>query len=318
MKLAAPLMLAAAMSGAPDVEAASHVAQPAAEVRYRTVRVGAVDVFVREAGPEGAPAVLLLHGFPSSSFMFRDLIPRLATRYRVVAPDYPGFGLTEVPAQFQPSFDAYARLMLELVDELRLDEYALYVQDYGAPVGFRLALLAPRRVSAIVVQNGNAYEEGLSSEWQGLKAFWQEPSRENRERLRAWLNPEGIRQQYVAGVPARHLDRLSPDTWSLDWERLSRPGNIDLQLDLFADYRGNVVLYPQIQQFLRDRKPPLLIAWGRHDVYFTEAGARAYQRDVPDAELHLLDASHFALETHGAQIAGLMLEFLDRRVSRGE
>jgi pimeloyl-ACP methyl ester carboxylesterase len=298
-----------------ELSTATSAASPPA-VEHRAVYIDGVRIFYREAGPRDAPTLLLLHGFPSSSFMFRELIPRLADRWHVIAPDYPGFGDSDFPppGEYEYSFAQLTRTVDKFTIALGLARYALYIQDYGAPIGLRLALAHPERLTALIVQNGNAYEEGLSAAWDPLKAFWREPSRENRERLRGWLTPEGIRQQYIAGVPEAQLASFAPDGWTLDWARLSRPGNIDVQIGLFGDYRGNVDLYPRFQQFLRTHRPPTLIVWGRHDPFFTEAGARAYLRDLPDAELHLLDAGHFALETRGAEISGRMREFLARRL----
>jgi pimeloyl-ACP methyl ester carboxylesterase len=285
-------------------------------IAYRSVEIDGVRVFYREAGSRGAPVVVLLHGFPSSSHMYRNLIPALADRFRVIAPDYPGFGHSDFPdpRRFHYGFAGYARLVHRFVDELSLDRYALYVQDYGAPIGLRLALLAPARVTALVVQNGNAYLEGLSAGWDPLRAYWRDPSPANRENLRGWLTADGIRLQYIAGLEPDQAARICPDTWTLDWLLLNRPGNIDVQLDLFGDYQANVALYPAFQQFFRERQPPALIAWGKRDPFFTVEGARAYLRDLPDAELHLLDAGHFALETHGNEIATLMRDFLSRRL----
>jgi pimeloyl-ACP methyl ester carboxylesterase len=290
---------------------------PASGIAYRNVEVDGVRIFYREAGPADAPTVLLLHGFPSSSHMFRELIPALADRWHVVAPDYPGFGHSDFPDRdrFQYGFDAYACLMERFVQRLGLVRYALFIQDYGAPIGLRLALLAPERVNALIVQNGNAYEEGLSAAWDALKEHWRNPTPSSREQLRGWLSAEGIREQYTAGLSPEQAARISPDTWTLDWSLLNRPGNIDLQLDLFTDYRGNVALYPQFQRFLREHRPPTLIVWGHHDPFFTVEGARAYRRDNPNAELHLLDAGHFALETHAGEIAALMREFLGRHLT---
>jgi pimeloyl-ACP methyl ester carboxylesterase len=284
-------------------------------VEHRTVEVDGVTVFYREAGPRDAPTVLLLHGFPSSSFMYRDLIPALADRWHVVAPDYPGFGQSAFPraGEFAYTFERYARLMEAFVREQRIDRFVLYVQDYGAPIGLRLALMKPERLAGLIVQNGNAYEEGLSNAWDPLKAYWRDPSGSNREKLRGWLNADGVRLQYVAGVPKELLPRFSPDTWTLDWSLLARPGNIDVQLDLFGDYRTNVELYPQFQAMLRERRPPTLVVWGEYDPFFTPAGARAFKRDVPDAEVHLLPTGHFALETHGAEIAARIRAFLARK-----
>ncbi|HEX2249166.1 MAG TPA: alpha/beta hydrolase [Gemmatimonadales bacterium] len=283
-------------------------------VRHHRVEVDGIHVFFREAGPSDAPALLLLHGFPSSSHMFRALIPALAKHYRVVAPDYPGFGQSDFPDPkvFSYSFGAIARLMERFTETIGLRRFAIYIQDYGAPVGLRLALANPGRITDLIVQNGNAYEEGLSPAWDPLKQYWQHPTPVNREQLRGWLDAEGVRQQYVAGVPARLLPLFSPDTWTLDWALLSRPGNIDAQLDLFYDYRTNLSLYPEFHDFFRRYKPPTLIVWGRHDPFFTVQGAEAYRRDLPDAELHYLDTGHFALETHGDRIAALIREFMAR------
>jgi pimeloyl-ACP methyl ester carboxylesterase len=302
-------------TAAANPQAAPTVA-PAAAITYRSVAIDGVRIFYREAGPADAPALLLMHGFPSSSHMYRDLMPRLADRYRVIAPDYPGFGYSDFPdpKAFGYSFERYAQVVDRFVAHLGLARYALYIQDYGAPVGLRLALLAPERVSALIVQNGNAYDEGLSRDWDALKAHWREPTPASREQLRGWLTADGIRQQYTAGLGEAQAARISPDGWNLDWLLLNRPGNIDVQLDLFADYRSNVELYPRFQRFFREHRPPTLIVWGRNDPFFTVEGAKAYQRDLPDAELHLLDAGHFALETHAAEIAALMREFLGRRL----
>ena len=285
-------------------------------VRHRRATVGGVEVFYREAGPRDAPAVLLLHGFPTSSHMFHHLIPALADRHRVVAPDYPGFGFSAFPGRdrYPYSFAAYTDTIAGLTDAIGLTRYTLYIQDYGAPIGLRLALARPERVAGLIVQNGNAYEEGLSDAWAPIKAYWERPTPENRERLRAWLDPAGIRLQYVAGLPEALVERVAPETWTLDWALLSRPGNIDLQLDLFGDYRTNVALYPAFQAFFRSHRPPTLIAWGRHDPFFTVEGAKAYTRDLPDAELHFLDAGHFALESHAPQVTALIEDFLPRRV----
>ncbi|HYF39858.1 MAG TPA: alpha/beta hydrolase [Gemmatimonadales bacterium] len=288
-------------------------------VRHRQVTVDGIEIFYREAGPEDAPVLLLLHGFPSSSHMFRHLLPQLQRDYRLIAPDYPGFGQSEFPspAEFSYTFENLAGVMQRFIRTIRLDRYALYIQDYGAPVGLRLALADPERITGLVVQNGNAYEEGLSRDWDPLRDYWRHPTQANRERLRTWLDPEGIRQQYVAGVPDRLLQLFSPDTWTLDWARLSRPGNLDAQLDLFYDYRTNLELYPAFHEFFRRFQPPTLIVWGRHDPFFTVAGAEAFRRDLPAAELHYLDTGHFALETHCEEIATLIHEFMGRQVVEG-
>lgn len=285
--------------------------------RHRSVRVEGLDIFYREAGRPEAPAVLLLHGFPTSSHMFRHLIPALADRYRVVAPDYPGFGYSSFPAreEFQYSFENLARVMAGFTDAVGLSRYALYIQDYGAPVGLRLALSRPHAVRALITQNGNAYEEGLSPLWAPLKAYWGDPSEANRKVLSGWLGEDGTRLQYSAGVREDQLERLAPDNWVLDWEKLRRPGNTDVQIDLFGDYRTNVELYPRFQQFLRSMSPPTLILWGKNDPFFTIAGAKAFLRDVPRAQLDLVDASHFLLETHGPYAAHRITRFLERAVS---
>lgn len=303
---------------ASELATAATPVPPAHAVHHRTVVVDGVRLFYRESGPADAPVLLLLHGFPTSSFMYRDLMPRLSDRWRVIAPDYPGFGASEFPpaTAYEYTFANLAHTLGRFTEELGLRRYALYIQDYGAPTGLRLALSHPDRVSALIVQNGNAYEEGLSGAWDPLKAYWRKPTPATREELRGWLTEEGMRQQYLAGMPASEVEKFSPDTWTLDWLRLSRPGNIDVQIGLFGDYQSNVALYPEFQEFLRKRRPPTLIVWGRFDPFFTEAGARAYLRDVPDAELHLLDAGHFALETRGAEIAATMRDFLERRLRR--
>lgn len=281
-------------------------------VRHRTVKVDGLDVFYREAGRPDAPAVLLLHGFPTSSHMFRHLIPVLAEEYRVVAPDYPGFGYSSFPTreQFRYSFANLARVIAGFTDAVGLARYALYIQDYGAPVGLRLALERPTAIAALITQNGNAYEEGLSPLWAPLKGYWAEPSDKNREALRAWLNEAGIRLQYAAGVSNGLTERLAPDSWKLDWELIQRPGNIDVQLDLFGDYRTNVELYPRFQQFFRGYRPPTLVLWGKNDPFFTVAGAEAFLRDLPSAQFELVDGSHFLLETHGPYAAHRIRHFL--------
>ena len=285
-------------------------------VRHRRIAIEGQDIFYREAGRPDAPAVLLLHGFPTSSHMFRHLIPALADRYRVVAPDYPGFGQSaSLDRRFRHSFETLARIVEAFTDAVRLTSYAIYIQDYGAPIGLRLALARPDRVQALIIQNGNAYEEGLSEGWTPLRAYWSEPTAENRAELHGWLNAEGVRLQYVAGAPEGEIERFAPESWVLDWHRMAQPGSIDYQLDLFGDYKSNVDLYPAFQAFFRERRPPALIAWGRYDPFFTVQGAEAYLRDLPDAELHFVDAGHFALESHAPDLIALIRDFLGRRVS---
>jgi pimeloyl-ACP methyl ester carboxylesterase len=288
------------------------------KVTYRTVKVGDLDIFYREAGPKDAPAVLLLHGFPTSSQMFRNLIPALADEYRVVAPDYPGFGHSSMPPRdrFAYTFDNLAGVVDAFTGAVGLTKYALYVQDYGAPVGYRLAVKHPERITAIVVQNGNAYAEGLDNDfWEPLKAYWREPaSKERREALRGTLTYEATRWQYTHGE--KNPELVSPDGPAHDQFLLDRAGNDEIQLDLFLSYGSNPPLYPRWQEYFRTHQPPVLIAWGKNDRIFPPAGAEPYRRDLKTLEYHLLDAGHFALETEGDAIAGLMREFLGRQVGK--
>lgn len=282
-------------------------------IALRRVAVGDVTVFCREAGDPAHPALLLLHGFPTSSHMFRDLIPLLADRFHLVAPDLPGFGFTAAPerGRFDYSFDGLAGVVQAFTDAIGLTRYAIYVFDYGAPVGFRLALARPDRVTAIVSQNGNAYEEGLSDGWAPLRAYWRDPTPANREALRVLLTLETTRWQYVHGTPDEEAVAL--EAWWLDHALMSRPGNDEIQLDLFGNYASNIALYPRFQDYFARHRPPLLAVWGRNDPFFLPAGAEAFRRDIPDAEVHLLDTGHFALETHAAEIADLIRDFLGRR-----
>jgi pimeloyl-ACP methyl ester carboxylesterase len=271
-----------------------------------------VDVFYRAAGDPGAPVVLLLHGFPTSSFMFRELIPRLADKFRVIAPDLPGFGFTEVPEKrkYTYSFDALARTMEAFTDALGLSRYAIYVFDYGAPTGFRLAMAHPERVSAIVSQNGNAYEAGLGDAWGPIRKYWAEPTAENREVIgKNILTLEGTRWQYTHGVA--NPESVAPESYTLDTALLERKGNKEIQLDLFLDYASNVKLYPKFQEYFRKSKPPLLAIWGKNDPFFIPAGAEAYRKDLPHAKVQFLDTGHFATETHVVEIAAAMREFLE-------
>jgi pimeloyl-ACP methyl ester carboxylesterase len=276
------------------------------------IQADGVTVFYREAGPKDGPVVLLLHGFPASSFQYRELIPRLADKYRVIAPDLPGFGFTEVPAErnYKYSFDAIAKTILAFTDALQLKRYALYVFDYGAPTGFRLAMAHPERITAIVSQNGNAYEQGLGDAWAPIQLYWREPTPAHRETVHQALSPEGIRWQYTVGVPDPSI--IKPEGYTLDAAMIARPGNMDIQLDLFLDYANNVKLYPAFQQYFREHKPPLLAIWGKHDPFFIPAGAEAFRRDNPNATVELLDTGHFALETHVTEIAIKMRELLTK------
>lgn len=277
---------------------------------FHTVEADGVKLFYREAGAADAPVVLLLHGFPSSSHMYRDLIPLLANKYRVIAPDLPGFGFTEVPAErnYVYTFDNLAATMEAFVQALKLSKYALYVFDYGAPTGFRLAAAHPERVTALVSQNGNAYLEGLGDAWAPLKKYWAEPNAENREVIRGFLNLEMTKWQYVHGVTAP--DRVAPESWYLDAALLQRPGNQEIQLDLFLNYASNLELYPVFQKFFREAQVPTLAIWGKHDPFFIPPGAEAYRRDNPNAVVKLLDTGHFALETHVDEIAAEMHKLL--------
>jgi pimeloyl-ACP methyl ester carboxylesterase len=274
------------------------------------VEADGVRVFYRAAGDPAAPVVLLLHGFPASSFMFRELIPRLAGNYHVIAPDLPGFGFTEVPSErkYPYSFDALAKTIDAFTEALNLKRYAIYVFDYGAPTGFRLATAHPERVTAIVSQNGNAYEEGLSSGWNPIQKYWKEPTAQNRAALEDFLTPESTKWQYTHGVS--NPESVPPEAYTLDAALLARPGNKDIQLDLFLDYASNVKLYPKFQEYFRKSQPPLLAIWGKNDPFFLPPGAEAFRKDLPKAKIQFLDTGHFALETHVAEIAAAMKDFL--------
>jgi pimeloyl-ACP methyl ester carboxylesterase len=284
--------------------------------RYQHAIVEGHKIFYREAGPRAASTILLLHGFPTSSHMFRNLIPALADRYHVVAPDLPGFGFSDAPdrSRFRYTFDNLARVIGGFTETIGLKQYAIYVFDYGAPVGFRLALVHPERVTAIVSQNGNAYEEGLSQGWNPIQRYWKEPTPENRAALREFLTPEATRSQYLYGVQDETL--VAPEAYALDSALLARPGNDDIQLDLFLDYASNVALYPKFQDYFRTKRPPLLAVWGKNDPFFLPPGAEGFKRDDPNAEVHFYDTGHFALETHYGEIAEAIRDFLDRKVTR--
>jgi pimeloyl-ACP methyl ester carboxylesterase len=279
---------------------------------YRSVNIDDLDVFYREAGNPAAPTLLLLHGFPTSSHMFRDLIPLLSDRFHVVAPDLPGFGRTTLPPgdKFNYTFENLAKVIGRFTEVIKLDRFALYIFDYGAPTGLRIALANPERVTAIISQNGNAYEDGLSDGWNPIERYWREPTDANRQALRQLLTPESIRWQYTHGVPDTSL--VAPDGSDLDSYYMTRPGADEAQLDLFLDYASNVALYPDFQAYFRKYQPPFLAVWGRNDPFFLPAGAEAYKRDLPEAEVQFLDTGHFALETHASEIAEAIGEFLER------
>jgi pimeloyl-ACP methyl ester carboxylesterase len=283
-------------------------------VTYHTAKVDGVDMFYREAGPKDAPVLLLLHGFPTSSHMFRNLIPQLADKYHVIAPDYPGFGQSGMPdrSKFAYTFDNYAQVVDKLIHQLGVNRYALYVMDYGAPVGFRLAAKNPERVTALIVQNGNAYHEGIEKFWDPIKTYWGTGGSTEREAIRWLTSLAATKWQYTNGVKDASL--VSPDTWTVDQALLDRPGNSEIQLDLFYDYRTNIPLYAQWQAYFRERKPATLVLWGKNDAIFVAAGAAPYKRDIPNTEVHLFDTGHFALETHGHEIARLIREFLSRNL----
>jgi pimeloyl-ACP methyl ester carboxylesterase len=278
-------------------------------ITYRTADVDSSKIFYREAGAPGAPKLLLLHGFPSAGHMFRDLIPLLADRFHIIAPDLPGFGNSTMPGR-GCTFDRIAETIDRFTEVVGFDCYAVYVFDYGAPTGFRLAVRHPDRITAIISQNGNAYEEGLSDGWNPIRAYWQDASAANREALRAFLKPEAVLWQYTHGVP--DTTRVSPDGYSLDNFYLARPGADEVQLDLFGDYKSNVALYPTFQTYFRTHKPPFLAVWGKHDPFFLPPGAEAFKRDMPDAVVRFFDTGHFALETHAVEIAAAIREFFDR------
>lgn len=286
-------------------------------VRYRTVEIDGLDVFYREAGPKDAPTVLLLHGFPTSSHMFRDLIPQLAEKYHVVAPDYPGYGLSSAPGveEFDYTFDSLAEVVAKFIDRVGLDRYSLYLMDYGAPIGFRIAAAAPERVESLIIQNGNAYEEGIDNPfWAPIKEYWADRTDAKGEALRGLLTIDATKWQYTHGV--RDVEAISPDTWGHVQPLLDRPGNQEIQLAMFFSYGSNPPLYPAWQEYLRKHQPPTLIVWGKNDAIFPDAGAYPYKRDLKNLEFHLFDTGHFALEEEGAEIARLMEDFLDRKVNR--
>jgi pimeloyl-ACP methyl ester carboxylesterase len=284
-------------------------------ISYKHAVVDGRKIFYREAGPTAAPAILLLHGFPTSSHMFRNLIPALADRFHVVAPDLPGFGFSDAPdrKQFRYTFESLAKVIGRFTETIGLEQFAIYVFDYGAPVGLRLALAHPERITAIISQNGNAYEEGLSEGWNPIQKYWKEPSAANRAALREFLTPEATRWQYEHGVPDVTL--IAPEAYQLDSALLARPGNDEIQLDLFLDYASNVALYPKFQQYFRSNQPPLLAVWGKNDPFFLPPGAEAFKRDNRNAEVRFYDTGHFALETHAQEIAGAIRDFLSRKLA---
>lgn len=284
-------------------------------IRYRSIPVNGHNIFYREAGPKTGATILLLHGFPTSSHMFRNLIPALADSYHVVAPDLPGFGFSDAPdrQRFSYKFENLAMVIDDFTRAIGLDRFVIYVFDYGAPVGLRFALAHPERVTAIISQNGNAYVEGLSEGWNPIQKYWKEPSNENRAALRQFLAPDTTKWQYLHGVSDPTL--VAPEAYQLDSALLARPGNDEIQLDLFLDYASNVGLYPKFQEYFRTKRPPLLAVWGKNDRFFLPPGAEAFHRDNPNAEVRFYDTGHFALETHGTEIAAAIRDFLGRKLT---
>jgi pimeloyl-ACP methyl ester carboxylesterase len=310
LSLVATVFLASASAFAAEPE------PPAEQVLYRTVEIDGLDIFYREAGSKGSPTILLLHGFPTSSHMFRELIPALADKYHVVAPDYPGFGNSSAPSveDFEYTFDNLAHVMEKFTERVGLKKYSIYLMDYGAPVGFRLATAHPERVAALIIQNGNAYDEGIDNEfWKPIKAYWQDRSKEQGDKLRSLLTLEATKWQYTHGV--RNVETISPDTWEHVQPLLDRPGNQEIQLALFHSYGSNPARYPEWQAYLRTHQPPTLIVWGTNDQIFPAGGAYPYQRDLTRLEFHLLDSGHFALESDGAMIARLIRAFLAKQLT---
>ena len=300
-------MTASATLAGPSAAPAESI--QASTVHYHTIRINDVDIFYREAGAESAPVLLLLHGFPTSSNMFRNLIPRLAASFRVIAPDYPGYGFSAMPDRknFAYTFENMTNIVEQLTEELELSKYLMYVMDYGAPIGYRLALRHPERVTGFIVQNGNAYEEGLLEFWDPIKKYWNDATTENRAALNFLATADATKWQYQNGV--KDLTLLDPTTWTLDQLGMDRPGNGDIQLDMLYDYRTNVPFYPDFQEFFRKYQPPMLIVWGKNDHIFPPEGAAPYKRDLPEVETHLIDTGHFALETHGEEIASRIEKF---------
>jgi len=307
------LTTALLLAGIVSPSRAAPIASTSASTAYHRVTVDGTRIFYREAGPPDAPTIVLLHGFPSSSRMFETLIPLLATRYHLIAPDYPGFGQSDAPSpvRYRYTFDHLAETTNALLDQLGLKHYTLYMQDYGGPVGFRIMVRHPERVDALIVQNANAYREGLGAKWAGIAAYWAHPQA-HPEIFTAFSSLEGAKQRHIAGSP--HPERYDPSLWADEYAMLSRPDEQEIQEDLLYDYRTNVASYPQWQAWLRTHRPPTLVLWGRYDLSFITPGALAYRRDVPDAEIHVLDAGHFALDESVDQIAALTKDFLDRKL----
>jgi len=312
--LAAGAWSSQASAGTP-MKTAAEVERSHTQTVHKTIVVNGQEIFYREAGPADAPTILLLHGFPTSSHMFRNLIPALADRFHLIAPDYPGFGNSAQPPMetFEYSFDNLAALMEGFVDKLNIKKYSLYLMDYGAPIGFRLAAKHPKQVQSLIVQNGNAYEEGLREFWDPIRVYWKDRTPENAQSLAQFISPDGVKWQYTHGV--RNEETISPDNWNMDLQHLTREGNPDIQLALFYDYQNNVPHYPAWQAYFRNYQPPTLIVWGKNDYIFPAEGAHPYKRDLQNLEFHLLDTGHFALEEDGRIIAGKIRQFLNKQVA---
>jgi pimeloyl-ACP methyl ester carboxylesterase len=285
-------------------------------VLNKTVKVDGVEIFYREAGPEKAPVILLLHGYPTSSHMFRNLMRDLSDKYRLVAPDYPGFGNSEQPPmdKFEYSFDNLSKIIEGFIDELKIDKYSIYLMDYGAPIGFRIAAKYPERIETLIVQNGNAYSEGLKDFWKPIKKYWNEKTIENGKALEGFHTLDGLKWQYTHGV--RNVDKISPDNWNMDLRHLTRDGNNDIQLELFYSYKTNVPLYPIWQKYFREYQPPILIVWGKNDYIFPAEGAHPYKRDLKNVDFNLLDTGHFALEEDGKKIEKSIRKFLKKNIKK--
>ncbi|MCI2256479.1 alpha/beta hydrolase [Domibacillus sp. PGB-M46] len=283
-------------------------------VQYKTVSINDINIFYREAGSTSNPTILLLHGFPSSSHMYRNLITKLMDEYHIIAPDYPGFGNSDQPEmdEFEYTFDSLAQLLNDFIQKLKLDKFSIYVHDYGAPVGFRIATKHPERIQAIITQNGNAYEEGLLSAWNPIRTYWENPTEENKNNLKALLSVDFTKYQYIQGT--RNPDRISPDAWNMDQFVLDRPDNKEIQLALFFDYRNNLKQYPNWQEYFRTYQPPTLVAWGKNDIFFGPEGALAYQKDLKDCGVHLLNTGHFPLEEELETSTNLIKQFLGERL----
>lgn len=287
------------------------------KVFHRTMEVDGLDIFYREAGNPADPAILLMHGYPNSSFLFRELIPVLAAEnYYAVAPDFPGMGYSSYPTaeEFQYTFENYSNIISSFAEKKQLKKFALYLHDYGSLIGMRVALMHPEKITALIFQDSNAYEEGLGKEWDACKAYWDNPTKENREKIGEFLNAEGARKQYLAGIPEDQVPLFSPDAWTLDWTLMNRPGHTDSLFSLFEDYSTNRAYFPKFQEFFRNAQPPTLVIWGKYDPFYSVAEAACYKKDIPDAEIHVLEAGHKVLESHIEEVAPIILDFLKRKI----